>query len=165
MSSEFYGPLYPFWQAILCFLGVTIVSHVLFVWIFPQSARTWKKVDYAWLILVFLGGSGIILPAGEVRRTSATTLLPQWTTWTTYAFEALHCTVVENQTSIFMGANTNCDALFIKTEDQSQDLDATTKEYLLTCEWLSAIEKKISQSQKRNFIQCRPGASVLWVHL
>jgi hypothetical protein len=114
MRSFEYGPLDPLWQTILFFLGVTIASHVLFVWLFPQSARTWKKVDYAWIVLVFLGGAGIILPAGEVRRTSASGLLPQWTRWTTHSFEMLHRAVVQSQASIFMGANTNCDALFAK---------------------------------------------------
>jgi hypothetical protein len=147
-----YGPMDPFWQTILFFLAVTVVSHVLFVWICPQSPRTWKKVDYVWIILVFLGGAGIILPAGEVRRTSASGLLPQFEKWATTSFEVLHHTVVQYQKLIFSGENTNCNALFVKAEGQSQNLDSSTKEYLLTCEWLRAIEKTLSQSTKDKFV-------------
>jgi hypothetical protein len=54
--------------AFVAFLITTALLHVFFVWLWPQSSRFWKGIDYLWLALALLAVVGV---AGEVRRFAA----------------------------------------------------------------------------------------------
>lgn len=55
---EYYKPL-------LTLLISLIIFHLLFIWLFPQSKKFWKKIDYLW---ISLGIVGIIGSTYSLRR-------------------------------------------------------------------------------------------------
>ena len=52
------------------FIACTILFHILFVFLFPLSLRTWKIADYLWLCLVFLSLMGLV---GQAKQFMAET--------------------------------------------------------------------------------------------
>jgi hypothetical protein len=108
------------WPSIIFFLACIIVLHVLFIWIFPQNAATWKKVDYIWLSLACLG---ILTATAEVRRKSANMFLPQVKLWAYNDFSILRNWVREYQKGVICNSSQ-----FQKTKDFPPDFDERIKQ-------------------------------------
>ncbi len=49
------------------FIFFTILLHIVFIWWFPLSLKTWKFADYLWLTLALLSTLGLVGEAKQYR--------------------------------------------------------------------------------------------------
>src|SRR6266446_2498812 len=134
MQNEF---TYPVLARPLAMLGVfsacLITFHVLFVWLWPFTKRTWNIVDYIWLGVAAVG---IVGAAGTIRRQIATNyaIIAESRAQTSYDL-ARH--QVETLTSPAVCAR------FTRSEFSPPNLDVIQQEYDRICQFGRDALKKI----------------------
>lgn len=44
-----------FWGAVAALFTLTLIFHVILIWLYPRTKTQWKRIDYIWISLAALG--------------------------------------------------------------------------------------------------------------
>lgn len=130
------------WFALAWFVAFLILFHIFFVWLFPLSARAWKKADYIWLGVTALS---LIAATAQVRKIEAANLLETFHgRWENADQHVLR--------KIQQAEDFECGLKFNKPEYISQaDWDKLEEQQASTCQWMrdakAAVEDELKKDQ------------------
>ena len=115
------------------FIFFTLLLHLLFVFLWPLSLKTWKVADYLWLMLAFLSTLGLVGEAKQYRAES-NHFESQWAT--TQSLNEVRGWFTNYQVYI-------CDEVKILKEKKLDNTD-----YHNLCDWLEGRINDLNLIQK-----------------
>ena len=122
------------WVVICCLIIATVLCHFIFVWYRLRPASFWKKIDYAWLSMAFLGLIGTV---NANRVTYSDRMAELATHRSKFAFEWVQ------QVAKF-GMNAGCREFVPSEFSPSPDvMEKTQREFDEQCQWFRKIAEAL----------------------
>ncbi len=117
---------------------MTALLHTLFVFLFPQNKRFWKKMDYIWLGLATLS---IVTASQKVRIVVYDNYQNRAESLTISSFSSLN-----NNVQFSLPCKN-----FIKSEFSPENFDEIVAEYKRICTWNKGFESEIAALNPKEF--------------
>ena len=127
---------------VLTLVVMTLLCHVLFVWLFPLEDVTWKRLDYLWM---FAAALGVLASSGKAARFIAENQLKNFQEPITItSYELL-------RGDIRSGADGSACTMFHRSADSPPDFGERVKEQQLLCERYKKLDAEMPESVEPPF--------------